>query len=175
MNGHALNPGQDRANVVTAYIGLGANLGDAIGVLRTAARELAATRGIAALRLSPFYGTAPVGCTGPDYVNAVVEIQTSLRAPELLSAMQAIEQAHGRERPYRNAPRTLDLDLLWYDGQTIARPDLTVPHPRMHERAFVLRPLMDLNPGLSLPQGSLVALLTHCADQAIHSLPDPAA
>ncbi|CAM5787326.1 2-amino-4-hydroxy-6-hydroxymethyldihydropteridine diphosphokinase [Castellaniella caeni] len=153
-----------------AYIGLGANLGNAAQTLREAAQALASQAGVRALRLSPLYDTSPVGCSGPDYVNAVAEIHTTLDAHALLRALQGIEQAHGRQRPYRNAPRTLDLDLLWYDGQTIQTPDLTVPHPRMHERAFVLRPLMDLAPDLRLPQGGLAALLAHCAGQAIAPL-----
>lgn len=154
----------------TAYIGLGANLGDAAGAIQGAAQELAATPGIQALRLSPLYGSAPVGCTGPDYVNAVAEIHTTLQPAALLAALQAIEQAHGRKRPYRNAPRTLDLDLLWFDGKTIDTPTLAVPHPRMHLRAFVLRPLRDLAPDLVLPQGNLADLLARCADQDIHPL-----
>ncbi|MFT0533559.1 2-amino-4-hydroxy-6-hydroxymethyldihydropteridine diphosphokinase [Castellaniella hirudinis] len=154
-----------------AFIGLGANLGDAHATLKAAGQALAAVPGVVALRLSPFYGTAPVGCAGPDYVNAVAEIQTRLTASALLGALQAIEQAHGRLRPYRNAPRTLDLDLLWYAGLFIDLPQLTVPHPRMHERAFVLRPLMDLAPGLVLPQGDLPTLLAACAGQAIRPCP----
>ncbi|MGB6242768.1 MAG: 2-amino-4-hydroxy-6-hydroxymethyldihydropteridine diphosphokinase [Castellaniella sp.] len=161
-------------DTITAYIGLGANLGDAADTVRRAAAELSDTPGITAMRLSPLYSTAPVDSSGPDYVNAVAEIQASLQAPALLTALQAIEQQHGRERPYRNAPRTLDLDLLWYGGQTIALPHLIVPHPRMHERAFVLRPLLDLAPDLTLAQGPLPVLLARCADQNIRPL-DPAA
>ncbi|MGB3276362.1 MAG: 2-amino-4-hydroxy-6-hydroxymethyldihydropteridine diphosphokinase [Castellaniella sp.] len=154
----------------SAYIGLGANLGDAAATVRRAAAELAAVPGVADLQLSPLYGTAPVDSSGPDYVNAVARLDTTLPPLALLAALQAIEQRHGRERPYRNAPRTLDLDLLLYGDQTIALPELTVPHPRMHERAFVLRPLMDLAPGLTLDQGGLDALLARCADQAIQRL-----
>jgi 2-amino-4-hydroxy-6-hydroxymethyldihydropteridine diphosphokinase len=88
-----------------------------------------------------------------------------------LALLQETEQAHGRERPYRNAPRTLDLDLLLYGDETIDTPDLTVPHPRMHQRAFVLRPLADLAPGLGLAQGSLAELLAACQDQDIEPLP----
>ncbi len=155
-----------------AYIGLGANLGAAAQTLRAAAQALAGTAGIEDLRLSPLYDTSPVGCTGPDYVNAVAEIHTRLDAPALLAVLQAIEQAHGRERPYRNAPRTLDLDLLWYGGQSLDAPGLIVPHPRMHERAFVLRPLMDLAPDLVLPHGELATLLAACTGQTIRPLPD---
>ncbi|CAM3833030.1 2-amino-4-hydroxy-6-hydroxymethyldihydropteridinepyrophosphokinase OS=Castellaniella defragrans (strain DSM / CCUG 39792 / 65Phen) OX=1437824 GN=BN940_15146 PE=3 SV=1 [Castellaniella denitrificans] len=155
---------------VLAYVGLGANLGEAAGTVRRAAAELAAVPGVSGLRMSPLYGTAPVDSSGPDYVNAVAGLETTLPPLELLAALQAIERRHGRERPYRNAPRTLDLDLLLYGGQAIDLPSLTVPHPRMHERAFVLRPLMDLAPGLVLAQGGLAGLLARCADQAIRRL-----
>ena len=155
---------------VQAYVGLGANLGDAAATVRRAADELAAVPGVSGLRLSPLYGTAPVDSSGPDYVNAVARLDTTLPPLDLLAALQAIEQRHGRKRPYRNAPRTLDLDLLLYGDQVIDLPSLAVPHPRMHERAFVLRPLMDLAPGLTLAQGGLAELLAHCTDQAIRRL-----
>ncbi|MFC4297071.1 2-amino-4-hydroxy-6-hydroxymethyldihydropteridine diphosphokinase [Castellaniella hirudinis] len=154
----------------SAYIGLGANLGEAAATVQRAAAELAAVPGVSDLQLSSLYGTAPVDSSGPDYVNAVARLDTTLPPLALLAALQAIEQRHGRERPYRNAPRTLDLDLLLYGDQTIALPELTVPHPRMHERAFVLRPLMDLAPGLVLAQGGLADLLEQCADQAVRRL-----
>jgi len=159
---------------VRAYIGLGANLGAAADTVRQAAAELAAVAGISGLDLSPLYGTAPVDSSGPDYVNAVARLDTTLSPQALLAALQAIEQRHGRQRPYRNAPRTLDLDLLLYGDQTIDLPGLQVPHPRMHERAFVLRPLMDLAPDLRLAQGTLANLLGRCADQAIRRLDPPA-
>lgn len=157
--------------MITAYIGLGANLGDPLASLRQAAQALSATPGIAALRLSRFYRSAPIDSSGPDYVNAVAEIHTSLTAPALLAALQNIEQDHGRLRPYRNAPRTLDLDLLLYGNQAIDTPELTVPHPRMHERAFVLRPLHELAPALQLRQGTLPALLQACSDQVLSVIP----
>jgi 2-amino-4-hydroxy-6-hydroxymethyldihydropteridine diphosphokinase len=100
------------------------------------------------LQASSLYRSAPVDASGPDYINAVAMVATSLTAPDLLAALQAIEQAAGRERPFVNAPRTLDLDLLLYGGAQIASPDLTVPHPRMAERAFVLLPLQEIAPGL---------------------------
>lgn len=154
-----------------AYIGLGANLGEAQATLRQAARELAGTPGIDDLRLSPFYRTAPVDSSGPDYVNAVAGVQTRLSPLALLDVLQQIELAHGRMRPYRNAPRTLDLDLLLYDDLAIDTPRLVVPHPRMHERAFVLQPLGDLAPGLRLAQGSVDDLLALCAGQGLQRLP----
>jgi 2-amino-4-hydroxy-6-hydroxymethyldihydropteridine diphosphokinase len=150
-----------------AYIGLGANLGDAQATLILAAEEIRGTPGIERLRLSPLYRTAPIESSGPDYLNAVAQVETTLTAVELLAVLQDIEQRHGRMRPYRNAPRTLDLDVLLYGAAHIDTPQLTVPHPRMHERAFVLRPLHDLAPDLALAQGSLSELLAHCADQGI--------
>jgi len=116
------------------------------------------------------YRSAPVDAEGPDYLNAVAELHTSLDALALLRRLQAIENAHGRLRPYRNAPRTLDLDLLWYGGQTIALPDLHVPHPRMHERAFVLLPLMELAPDLCVKQTDLKTWLAACGDQRIEQV-----
>lgn len=151
----------------TAYIGLGANLGDAEATLRQAIDDISRVAGIEQLRLSPLYRTAPVDSSGPDYLNAVAQLQTTLTAHQLLNALQDIEQQHGRLRPYRNAPRTLDLDVLLFGAERIDEPTLTVPHPRMHERAFVLRPLHDLAPNLELAQGSLQSLLAQCAGQEI--------
>ena len=143
--------------VVTAYIGLGANLGDAQQALRGAVQALAQTPGIDRVVSSGFYRTAPIEATGPDYINAVAQVQTRLNAMDLLAALQAIEQAAGRERPYRNAPRTLDLDVLLYGSGQVNSPTLTVPHPRMGERAFVLVPLADVAPEL-VPAGALSAV-----------------
>lgn len=165
--GHA----QPAPTWVTAYIGLGANLGDARDTLLQAAEQLRNTKGIDTLGLSPLYRTAPVDSSGPDYINAVASIQTRLEPHELLDALQDIEQRYGRERPYRNAPRTLDLDLLLYADASIATPRLTIPHPRMHQRAFVLRPLLDLAPEMLLDGQSLPDLLRLCADQRLEALP----
>lgn len=143
--------------VVTAYIGLGANLGNAQQALLDALQALRHTPGIDQVMASDFYRTAPVEATGPDYINAVAQVQTRLNAMDLLAALQAIEQAAGRERPYRNAPRTLDLDVLLYGSGQVNSPTLTVPHPRMGERAFVLVPLADLAPD-ALPPGALGAV-----------------
>ncbi len=150
---------------VTAFVALGANLGDAAQALRDAVAALGDTQGIRVVRASRLYRTAPVQSTGPDYINAVVEVSTTLTAPALLDALQAIEKQAGRERPYRNAPRTLDLDLLLYGQGSIASPRLTVPHPRMSERAFVLVPLADIAPTLVSP-----LLLQDVADQALERL-----
>jgi 2-amino-4-hydroxy-6-hydroxymethyldihydropteridine diphosphokinase len=133
---------------VTAYVALGANLGDPAQALREALRCMSETPGLRLVRASSLYRSAPIDSSGPDYLNAVAEIATTLTAPDLLTALQAIEQGAGRERPYRNAPRTLDLDLLLYGDARIDSPALTLPHPRMWERAFVLVPLAEIAPWL---------------------------
>lgn len=133
---------------VEAYIGLGANLGAPMAALRQALGRLAELPDTEVLRESGLYGSTPVDSSGPDYVNAVACVRTRLTAPALLSALQAQENQAGRERPYRNAPRTLDLDVLLYGSARMAGPVLTVPHPRMTERAFVLMPLAEIAPDL---------------------------
>ena len=156
-----------------AYIGLGANLGDSVATLSTALAALASLPTTRLVNQSALYRSAPVDAGGPDYLNAVAALDTGLAAQELLFQLQAIELRLGRQRPYRNAPRTLDLDLLLYGEQTIATRTLTVPHPRMHERAFVLRPLAEIAPGLRLPGGaSLTELLIGVAGQRADKL-DP--
>ena len=137
---------------VTAYVALGANLGDARGAVQAALQALAGLPETLLTAASPLYRSAPVDAGGPDYVNAVAALQTRLAAPDLLDKLHAIEQAAGRERPWRNAPRTLDLDLLLYGEAHVQSTRLTVPHPRMRERAFVLRPLADIAPHLVTPQ-----------------------
>ncbi len=134
-----------------AWIGIGANLGDAQANVLDAVRRLALLDGTMVVETSGLYRTAPIDSSGPDYVNAVACIDTSFDPHELLAALQDIELAHGRERPYRNAPRTLDLDLLLYGDQIIDSESLSVPHPRMHERAFVLAPLAEVAPDLVIP------------------------
>lgn len=133
---------------VTAYIALGANLGDPAASLVRAMDAMAAIQGVTLLKRSSLYRSAPLDSSGPDYVNAVVEIETLLSAPALLAALQRIEQLAGRERTSRNAPRTLDLDLLTYGAASIASTVLVIPHPRMFERAFVLAPLAEIAPHL---------------------------
>ena len=151
----------DRAEV-TAFVALGANLGDTAQALRDALAALGGTPGIRVVRASSLYRTAPIQSTGPDYINAVAEVSTTLNAMALLDVLQAIEQQAGRERPYRNAPRTLDMDLLLFGGARIESRRLTVPHPRMAQRAFVLVPLAEVAPAL-VSAGQLAAV----ADQAI--------
>jgi 2-amino-4-hydroxy-6-hydroxymethyldihydropteridine diphosphokinase len=130
----------------TAYVGLGANLGEARETLRQALVELDRLPGTRLLRASALYRSAPVDAQGPDFWNAVAGIETPLGPYELLAALQQLEQAAGRERPYRNAPRTLDLDLLLYGVLRQDDPQLTLPHPRMRDRAFVLLPLAEIAP-----------------------------
>jgi 2-amino-4-hydroxy-6-hydroxymethyldihydropteridine diphosphokinase len=154
-----------------AYIGLGANLGDARAALASAVAALARLPDSELLRCSSVWRSAPIDSSGPDYLNAVAELCTSLAPIDLLHRLQAIELAHGRERPYRNAPRTLDLDLLFVGERTIASPTLTVPHPRLHQRAFVLEPLLELAPGFAHPAlGVLAAWRAATAAQAIERL-----
>lgn len=153
-----------------AYIGLGANLGDARETIEHAIEALRQTQGIESIKVAPFYGSDPVDATGPTFINTVVEVETTLEPFACLEVLQSIENAHGRERPFHNAPRTLDLDLLWYEGVTLDTPRLTLPHPRMHQRAFVLKPLRDLIEDLPLQHGSLDALLKACEDQKLWRL-----
>ena len=156
---------------VTAYIGLGANLGDARAALSNALCRLAELPQTRLVVSSSVYRSAPIDSSGPDYLNAVAELATQLLAHDLLAHLQTIELAHGRERPYRNAPRTLDLDLLLYGSDLIATPELTVPHPRLHERAFVLQPLAEIAPGLLLAgRGRIEDCLHLVVDQRIDRL-----
>ena len=155
-----------------AWVGIGANLGDARANVLDAIARLERLPGARLLRASSLYRTAPIDSSGDDYVNAVAAIDTDLDAYALLRALFGIEQEHGRERPYRNAPRTLDLDLLLYGDEVIDdAPVLLVPHPRMHERAFVLAPLAELAPELRIPgRGRVSALLAKVADQGVERL-----
>ena len=133
---------------VNVYAGLGANLGHARQSIDFAILALGQLPETLLVGHSSFYKSAPFQADGPDYINAVVHLQTRLNAIELLRAFRNVENLAGRERPYRNAPRTLDIDLLLYGDGNIQSPALQVPHPRMRERAFVLVPLSELAPGL---------------------------
>lgn len=129
--------------MATAYISLGANLGDRLAALRTAVGALGEYGTVAAV--SAVYETIPVGYVDqPDFLNAVIRLDTNLAPLPLLDALNKIEADLGRVRTFRNAPRTLDLDLLLYDDQVVNSPRLTIPHPRLHERAFVLAPLSEI-------------------------------
>ena len=134
--------------LVNVYAGLGANLGHARQSIDSAILALGKLPETLLVGRSSFYKSAPFQADGPDYINAVVHLQTRLNAIELLRAFRNVENLAGRERPYRNAPRTLDIDLLLYGDGNIQSPALQVPHPRMRERAFVLLPLSELAPDL---------------------------
>jgi 2-amino-4-hydroxy-6-hydroxymethyldihydropteridine diphosphokinase len=152
----------------TVWIGLGANLGECADALRAALAAIAALDGTQVQRVSSLYRSAPVDAGGPDYLNAVAELSTHLTPQHLLEALQTIELSAGRVRPYRNAPRTLDLDILWFNNQSIATPTLTVPHPRLWERAFVLQPLAEL-----VPERVPVSALYAVQDQTIERTQEP--
>ena len=153
------------------FVGLGANLGDPRAALIEALAEIERLPGTSRMATSRFYRSAPVEASGPDFVNAVVELRSTLAPLELLHGLQAIERHHGRQRPFRNAPRTLDLDLLLHGDTALHSEELTLPHPRMHRRAFVLLPLAELAPDLVLPGlGPLPPWLQACRDQQIEVL-----
>lgn len=159
-----------------AVIGLGANLGDARQTLQEALQALQSNVGTADWLVSPLYRTAPIGgdAAQPDYINGVALFQTNLAPEALMLWLLETERHFGRDRSQdiaRNSPRTLDLDLLLYDAITMDTPLLVLPHPRLHERAFVLRPLSDIAPDLIIPgQGSVRSLLPTVSDQAIQRL-----
>lgn len=156
-----------------AYVALGANLGDPVLTVRAALDELREMPQARLLASSSLYRTAPVGLKHqPDFINAVAMLETAWSPSELLARLFEIEARFGRVRSVRNAPRTLDLDLLLYDDRVLDLPELTLPHPRMTERAFVLAPLAEIAPQLTIPgQGPLSELLPQVADQRIERLP----
>jgi 2-amino-4-hydroxy-6-hydroxymethyldihydropteridine diphosphokinase len=159
--------------MTAAFVALGANLGDPCAQVESAFEDL---KGIARTRLvarSSLYRSAPLGYEEqPDFVNAVAGLETELAARGLLEALLGLERARGRARSFPNAPRTLDLDLLLYAGEVIDEPGLRVPHPRMHERAFVLAPLVEIAPDISIPgKGAARALLQRCATQRVERIP----
>lgn len=156
---------------VSCFIGIGSNLGDAKTNVRQAIERIGQIADTRLTGQSSLFRTAPIDASGDDYINAVVRIETTLLPEELLQALQAIEQNMGRERPYRNAPRTLDLDILLYGSQTILTDSLTVPHPRMTQRAFVLIPLLQVDPFITIPgQGAAHAFVAAVAGQAIQKI-----
>jgi len=152
-----------------AFIGLGANIGDPGRQLRNALAALDGIPGTRLMRASSLWRTAPVGYAAqPDFVNAVAEVETAQAPRALLEALLAIEKRFGRERSFANAPRTLDLDLLLYGDRVLSEQGLELPHPRMHERAFVLAPLVEIAPEVEIPgKGRADALLARCRDQRI--------
>lgn len=153
----------------TAYVGIGSNLEAPRVQVEAALAELDRVPQTRVVKRSSLYRSAPVGYADqPDFINAVAELSTALPAEGLLSELQRIEASHGRSRSFRDAPRTLDLDLLLYDDEVRRSPSLTLPHPRMHERAFVLAPLVEIAPGVSIPQrGRAADLLAACGAQRV--------
>lgn len=144
-----------------AVLSLGSNLGDSQKILKDAISDIKAIDEISNFKLSPFYKTKPVGYADQnDFVNTACSFETTLEPLDLLHKMQSLEQKYKRVRLFKNGPRTLDIDLIIYGDQVINTPELTVPHPRMHERAFVLAPLMDIEP----------ELIVKTYDTSVHSL-----
>jgi 2-amino-4-hydroxy-6-hydroxymethyldihydropteridine diphosphokinase len=148
-----------------AYVAIGANLGDARAAVRRAMDDIDGLPQTRVTARSSLYRSAPVDAAGPDFINAVVALETALAPEALLAQLQRLELQAGRERPYRNAPRTLDLDLLRHGDTALHTPALTLPHPRMAERAFVLLPLAEIAPALVAP-----ADLARVAGQTIERL-----
>jgi 2-amino-4-hydroxy-6-hydroxymethyldihydropteridine diphosphokinase len=153
-----------------AFIGLGSNLGDRVANVESAFAAIAALPGTTLAARSSLYLTEPVAAAGDDYVNAVARVRTTLAPLALLHALQAIEVDAGRVRRYPNAPRTLDLDLLLYGDVELAGAELVLPHPRLHERAFVLEPLLELAPDLRLRGERLDALRARLGAQRVAKL-----
>jgi 2-amino-4-hydroxy-6-hydroxymethyldihydropteridine diphosphokinase len=162
----------DRAvAAVVAYIGIGSNLGDAQGNVQRAILRLARLPDTRLSGQSSLFRTAPIDAGGDDYINAVAGVETRLSAPRLLEQLQAIEHDFGRERPFPNAPRTLDLDILLYGQQKIFTESLVVPHPRLTERAFALIPLLQIDPMIAIPgKGPAHSFVPGVAGQAIQKV-----
>jgi len=159
--------------VTLAYIGIGSNLDQPRSQVERAFDELARLPHTRLLARSSLYRSAPLGYAAqPDFVNAVAALETALAARELLGKLQALELHHARGRTFANAPRTLDLDLLLFGSASIDEPHLQVPHPRMHERAFVLAPLVEIAPQAVIPgRGSAAERLAACAGQKVEKMP----
>lgn len=153
----------------TAYVGLGANLGDARNTIERALDALSHLEDTRLVARSSLYSSDPVGYLDqPSFINAVAAIETSLAPETLLEKLLSLEKDFGRIRSFPDAPRTLDLDLLLYGNAVLSSPTLTLPHPRMHERAFVLIPLIELCPGVGIPgQGAASTLVARCAAQHV--------
>ena len=155
-----------------AFIALGSNLQDPAAQVNGALQKIAELPGTQLVRHSSLYRTMPVGYDNqPDFINAAAEVSTTLEPLALLQALLALEASHGRERPFPNAPRVLDLDLLLYDERVMQTPELTLPHPRLHERGFVLFPLAEIAPDLEIPgKGRVSDLLRACPDQKVEKI-----
>lgn len=154
-----------------SYVGIGSNLGDSVQNVKMALSALKALPQTQLHSHSSFYKTAPIDAEGDDYINAVARLDTQLSADSLLAELQKIELSFGRERPYINAPRTLDLDVLLYGTTEISTDTLVVPHPRMMTRAFVLLPLLELDPAIHIPGKGLASnYVAALSNQSIHAL-----
>jgi 2-amino-4-hydroxy-6-hydroxymethyldihydropteridine diphosphokinase len=160
-------------SATVAYVGLGANLGDAARQIRSALEEIDLLPHTQLVRASALYRSAPLGGVNqPEFTNAVAEIGTEISARVLLESLLALETRFGRQRTFRNAPRVLDLDLLLYGDAVIDEPGLSVPHPRMHERRFVLEPLVEIAPACAIPRcGLAIDLLFRVRDQCVTRVP----
>ena len=156
---------------IDAFIGLGANVGDRARQIESACDEIAALPMTTWAARSALYASAPLDAAGGEYLNAVAHVRTALAPLEVLRALQAIESRHGRIRPFAGAPRTLDLDLLLYGDIVLASDQLTLPHPRLHERAFVLVPLAEIAPERIVPgRGRVADLCAAVASQRVAKL-----
>jgi 2-amino-4-hydroxy-6-hydroxymethyldihydropteridine diphosphokinase len=154
--------------VTLAYVGIGSNLADPRAQVMAAFGELDRLPHTRLVRKSSLYRSTPLGhAAQPDFVNAVAQLETALPAERLLAELQQIEARHGRRRSFPNAPRTLDLDLLLYGDAQLSLPALTIPHPRMHERAFVLKPLIEISSEL---EQRFQHALAACAGQTIERI-----
>ena len=160
--------------VIPAYVAFGANLGEPVETLRAAAVALGRRPGVELVAGSPVYRTRPIGPPGqPDYANAVARVETTHEPEALLDVLHAVEAEFGRVRDVRWGPRTLDLDLIWYDGEERTDERLTLPHPRAHEREFVLRPLAELAPALPLAGATVAELLAALPPQGVRATASP--
>ncbi|MBI5438091.1 MAG: 2-amino-4-hydroxy-6-hydroxymethyldihydropteridine diphosphokinase [Nitrosomonadales bacterium] len=159
-----------------AFIGLGSNLEDPRSQLQRAFAELGGLPETRLVARSSLYRSAPMGYLDqPEFVNAVAKIETTLTPRALLQGLLQIEHRHGRERTFRNAPRTLDMDILLYDDEQLHEHGLTVPHPQMHLRPFVLQPLLEIAPDAAIPgMGRAVMAFEKCRDKMLEALPDVA-
>jgi 2-amino-4-hydroxy-6-hydroxymethyldihydropteridine diphosphokinase len=159
------------AGQTRAYVGIGSNLGDSRANVKRAIEQLGRLPKTRLARQSSLFCTAPIEAEGDDYVNAVARLETGLSAQELLLELQALEHAYERERPYVNAPRTLDLDILLYGSEQIQTESLTVPHPRLTRRAFALIPLLQIDPMVAVPgAGPAHSFAPGVADQRIQRI-----
>jgi 2-amino-4-hydroxy-6-hydroxymethyldihydropteridine diphosphokinase len=158
--------------VTVAYVGIGSNLEDPVRQVRDALAELDRLAHTRVVKQSSLYRSAPLGhAAQPDFINAVARLETALPAERLLAELQQIEARHGRSRSFPNAPRTLDLDVLLYGDAVLDLPGLKVPHPRMHERGFVVKPLLEIAPEIEIPRrGPAKAFLEACAGQEIQRI-----